>query len=156
MVAHGKIARPWPGRRESPYDSQLRSWHHRQILLRSNPNLTDKMTIPISPITQDLQTRLILLLDGIVREWDIELLEPLGAETRLVEDLGFESVDLMQLIVAIEQTFGVRGLPYEQVLMQDGGYVTEITVRQLTDFLHRFVPPQRPAGTATLAVGTRP
>ena len=99
-----------------------------------------KMTTLIPPTPQDIHTRLILLLDNMTQEWGTELLEPLGAETRLVEDLGFESVDLMQLIVAIEQAFGVRGLPYDQVLMRDGGYVTEITVRQLTDFLHRAIP----------------
>jgi acyl carrier protein len=86
---------------------------------------------------QSIQQQLTVLLNDMIQEWDIELLEPIGAETRLMADLGFESVDLMQLIVAIEQAFGVRGLPYEQVLMQDGGYVTEITVRQLADFLYR-------------------
>lgn len=94
------------------------------------------MTTTNLPTFQSMQQQLIALLNDMIQEWDIELLDPIGAETRLIEDLGFESVDLMQLIVAIEQTFGVRGLPYEQVLMQDGGYVTEITVRQLADFLY--------------------
>ena len=87
---------------------------------------------------QSIQQQLTVLLNDMIQEWDIELLDPIGAETRLIADLGFESVDLMQLIIAIEQAFGVRRLPYEQVLMQDGGYVTEITVRQLADFLCRF------------------
>ncbi|MCB1770084.1 MAG: acyl carrier protein [Candidatus Competibacteraceae bacterium] len=89
---------------------------------------------------KSIQEQLILVLNDMIQGWDMDFLEPINAETRLIEDLGFESVDLMQLIVAIEQTFEVRGLPYEQVLMQDGGYVTEITVRQLTAFLHRFIP----------------
>ena len=98
-----------------------------------------------------------LLLNDMIQEWDMEILESIDVETRLIDDLGFESVDLMQLIVAIEQTFGVRGLPYEQVLMQDGGYVTEITVRQLTDFLHRSIPLHRQTGAAAGQVaGTRP
>ena len=81
-----------------------------------------------------------MLLNDMIQGWDMDILEPIGMETRLIEDLSFESVDLMQLIVAIEQTFGVRGLPYEQILMQDGGYVTEITVQQLTTFLYQFIP----------------
>lgn len=89
-----------------------------------------------------IQERLTLLLSDMIQGWDMDTLEPIGAETRLIEDLNFESVDLMQLIVAIEQAFGVRGLPYEQVFMQDGGYVTEITVRQLTTFLHQCMPLQ--------------
>lgn len=97
----------------------------------------------ISPLTfQNVQQSLIVLLNDMIQEWDMEILESIDVETRLIEDLGFESVDLMQLIVAIEQTFGVRGLPYEQVLMQDGGYATEITVRQLTNFLCQAIPLQ--------------
>ncbi len=100
------------------------------------------MTTTNLPTFQSMQQQLIALLNDMIQEWDIELLDPISAETLLIEDLGFESVDLMQLIVAIEQTFGVRGLPYEQVLMQDGGYVTEITVRQLADFLYQSTAPQ--------------
>ena len=98
------------------------------------------MTIASAITAKNIQEQLILLLSDMIQGWDMDLLEPISAETRLIEDLNFESVDLMQLIVAIEQTFGVRGLPYEQVLMQDGGYVTEITVRQLTAFLCQFIP----------------
>lgn len=110
--------------------------------LRFRLILSEKMTTPLSSAMQDIQSRLIQLLNDMIHEWDIELLEPVGVETRLIEDLGFESVDLMQLIVAMEQAFGVRGLPYDQVLMQDGGYITEITVRQLAEFLYRFAPIQ--------------
>ncbi len=46
----------------------------------------------------DITTRLCLLLDDMIQEWDMELLDPINADTRLIEDLGFESVDLMQLI----------------------------------------------------------
>lgn len=95
------------------------------------------MAIPSSLTLATIESRLIQILHEIIQEWDIELLEPIGPETRLIEHLGFESVDLMQLIVAIEQAFEVRGLPYDQALMQDGGYITEITVRQLAEFLHR-------------------
>lgn len=100
-----------------------------------------------------IESRLIQLLQEIIQEWDIELLEPIGPETRLIEHLGFASVDLMQLIVAIEQAFAVRGLPYDQALMQDGGYITEITVRQLAEFLYRFIPASSPApGTSAASV----
>ena len=88
----------------------------------------------------DITTRLCLLLDDMIQEWDMELLDPINTDTRLIEDLGFESVDLMQLIVAIEQAFGARGLPYEKALMQDGGYVTEISVGQLAQFLSDNLP----------------
>jgi len=93
-----------------------------------------------APIEYFSCARLCLLLDDMIQEWDMELLDPINADTRLIEDLGFESVDLMQLIVAIEQAFGARGLPYEKALMQDGGYVTEISVGQLAQFLSDNLP----------------
>ncbi|HCB13299.1 MAG TPA: acyl carrier protein [Gammaproteobacteria bacterium] len=92
---------------------------------------------------KNIQEQLTMLLNDMIQGWDMDILEPIGTDTRLIEDLNFESVDLMQLIVAIEQTFGVRGLPYEQILMQDGGYVTEITVQQLTTFLYQLIPLHR-------------
>lgn len=46
---------------------------------------------------QSIQQQLAVLLNDMIQEWDIELLDPIGAETRLIADLGFESVDLMQL-----------------------------------------------------------
>jgi hypothetical protein len=53
------------------------------------------------------------------------------------------------LVVGIEEKFGVRGLPYEEVLMKDGAYVTEIHVSDLVNFLERHVPNLK--GTETAA-----
>jgi acyl carrier protein len=84
----------------------------------------------------EIQERVVAVLMEMVKDWDLDYLDPVGAQTKIVEDLGFESVDLMQLMVAVEKEFGVRGLPYEQILMEDGGYVNEISVGQLVEFLH--------------------
>jgi acyl carrier protein len=73
----------------------------------------------------------------MVQDWDLDFVEPIDGDTRLVSDLGFESVDLMQLVVAIEREFSVRGLPFEEILMEEGGYINEITVEQLVTFLDR-------------------
>ena len=83
-----------------------------------------------------IEQRVVAVLTDMVQDWDLDFVEPLGGQTKVVEDLGFESVDLMQLMVAIEKEFDVRGLPYDQILMEEGGYVNEITVGQLVDFLH--------------------
>ncbi|HRY14242.1 MAG TPA: acyl carrier protein [Candidatus Competibacteraceae bacterium] len=130
VKTHGKMARRPATLSASP------RLIHRQPWLKTGMTTTTTNARTVKSI----QEQLILVLNDMIQGWDMDFLEPINAETRLIEDLGFESVDLMQLIVAIEQTFEVRGLPYEQVLMQDGGYVTEITVRQLTAFLHRFIP----------------
>jgi acyl carrier protein len=79
----------------------------------------------------------------MVRDWDLDLAEPISMEARLVADLGFGSVDLMQLVVAIEKEFGVRGLPFEQLLMREGRYVNEIYLKELVGFLSTHLPPVR-------------
>jgi acyl carrier protein len=84
---------------------------------------------------QEIQTRLISILTNMMDDWDSDFSDPISSETGLVEDLDFESIDLIQLIVAIEKEFDVKGLPYEKVLMEDSAYIDEIHVYQLCDFL---------------------
>jgi len=82
-----------------------------------------------------IQTELIKILTDMLDEWDLDFSDPISGETALVEDLDFESIDLIQLIVAIEKRFDVKGLPFENILMEDSAYIDEIYVHQLRDFL---------------------
>lgn len=83
-------------------------------------------------ILQDL----IHILENMTSDWDMELSEPMGPQTKLIADLGFESIDVVQFIVAIEERFQRRGLPFEELLMTEGRYVDEIRVGDTADFLH--------------------
>ncbi|WP_420429702.1 acyl carrier protein [Algiphilus sp.] len=80
--------------------------------------------------------RLKDVLEDFIEDWDTELEAPIGRDTKLLEDLGFESIDIIQLVVAIEEAFGKRKLPFEQVLMHEGRYVDDLSVGQIADFLH--------------------
>jgi acyl carrier protein len=84
---------------------------------------------------QVIEEKVVQVLADMVRDWDLDLDDPISAETKIIGDLAFESIDLVQLTVAIEKTFNIRGLPYEEMLMEDGHYITEITVSQVVDFL---------------------
>lgn len=98
------------------------------------------MTGTVNTLSKEaIQGKVVEILQDMVQDWDLDFAEPIGSQTRIVEDLGFESVDLMQLMVAVEKAFSIRGLPYDEVLMEDGGYVTEITVGQLVDFLENGI-----------------
>ncbi len=55
--------------------------------------------------------------------------------TKIIEELEFESIDLIQLMVAVEKEFAVKGLPYEQIVIADGAYIEELRVSQVVDFL---------------------
>ena len=83
----------------------------------------------------DIQPRVISVLEEVTSDWDLDLPDGIGASTRLMEDLGFESIDVVQLVVSLEQAFERKSLPFEKLFMKDGDYVPELTVAQVTDFL---------------------
>ena len=63
----------------------------------------------------------------------------IGAETRLIADLGFESIDVVHLIVALEERFQRTDLPFENLLMKDGRYVSDLRVGEVAGFLSRHL-----------------
>lgn len=77
---------------------------------------------------QTILTNIIEILQDMTADWDTDFNGPIGPETRLVNDLSFESIDIVQFIVAIEECFQRRGLPWEEILMTDGRYVDEIKI----------------------------
>ena len=85
-----------------------------------------------------LETLATILAD-MTSDWDIEHEGGIGPETRLIADLEFESIDVVQLIVAIEERFQRRDLPFEKLLMKDGRYVDEFRVADAVDFLHQHL-----------------
>lgn len=85
--------------------------------------------------SQDVSSRLITILTDMTSDWDIELESQLDRNTRLIADLAFESIDIVELVVAIEQAFESRGIPFEQLLMVDGRYVDDLSVAQVSDFV---------------------
>jgi acyl carrier protein len=86
---------------------------------------------------------LVELLEDMITDWDTDFDGAIGPDTRLVADLEFESIDIVQFIVAIEERFQCKGLPFEEFLMTDGRYVDEIRVRDAVAFLHRHLNTRR-------------
>lgn len=81
----------------------------------------------------------IALLQEITQDWSTGLDGGILPTTSLVRDLGFESLDVVHLVTAIEQRYGRRDLPFEDLLMTDGHYVDDLTVEQIARFLHRHL-----------------
>ena len=86
-------------------------------------------------IIQDL----VGILEDMTSDWDLEFDGSIGAGTKLMEDLEFESIDVVQFVTAIEEHYGSRGLPFEELLMVDGRYVDEVVVENTADFLVRHL-----------------
>jgi acyl carrier protein len=85
--------------------------------------------------SQTVFRELVDILNDVPTEWDRGLNAEIGRETKLVADLNFDSVDVVQLAIAIEEQFRRRKLPFEKLLMVDGHYVDDVSVGQLVDFL---------------------
>jgi acyl carrier protein len=87
-------------------------------------------------------TNITEILQDMTADWDTDFSGPIGPEIRLVGDLGFESIDIVQFIVAIEERFQRRGLPWEEILMANGRYVDEIKVGDATALLFPYLNKQ--------------
>jgi len=85
---------------------------------------------------KNIEDEVLTVLQDIIQEWDVDLTEPLGTATNVVEDLGFASIDMIHLVISLEERFHKSGLGFDQLLMQDGRYVDDVNVAQLTDFLY--------------------
>lgn len=84
---------------------------------------------------EEIQSRVIAVLEDMTADWDVDSTDGIGSETKLMEELAFESIDVVQLVVAIEKEFDCKGLPFEKLFMHDGDYVDEILVKEVVDFL---------------------
>jgi len=83
--------------------------------------------------TIDIGERLRLTISEFVEDWglDTEITE----KTSLVGDLEFDSIDVIQLVVEMEKAFQSRKIGFQDLLMQDGRYVDDLTVGQIEAFL---------------------
>ncbi len=82
-------------------------------------------------------TTIVGIVKELTQDWDTEYSGSIRPETRLVGDLAFESIDIVQLIGAIEEHYQRRDLPFEELLMTDGRYVEELRISDVAAFLDR-------------------
>jgi acyl carrier protein len=83
----------------------------------------------------EIQNNIVSVLNDMTQDWELELENGINAETGLMSDLAFESIDVVQLAVSLEQRFAKKGLPFEKLFMRDGDYVDEIYVNEVVDFI---------------------
>jgi acyl carrier protein len=84
----------------------------------------------------EVQNQLTELVADIVRGWGYDMPDDTGPATRLVADLGFQSVDLVMLMLSIEAHWDVSGIPFERLLRIDGArYLDELSLGELARFL---------------------
>jgi acyl carrier protein len=101
------------------------------------------MTMNAPTLTPDqgaLLRDVIELVEDLSSGWDHALTGAIGPETRLVADLGCESMDIVMLLVAIEGRWERQDLGFDELLTRDGAYVTDLRVREVVEFLARRLP----------------
>jgi acyl carrier protein len=101
--------------------------------------LREPETVDMSTTTftkEDIQEKVIAALNEMTQDWDLELADGIGAKTQIMKELAFESIDVVQFVVVLEQAFERKGLPFEKLFMVDGDYVDDLQVCQVVDFLH--------------------
>ena len=93
----------------------------------------------MTPITtgdvERVQAEILLIIEDMVQDWDTQVEGGLGKSTQLVGDLGFSSVDIISLIVAIEEHFHTRDLEFADLLICDGRYVEDLSVGEVATFV---------------------
>jgi acyl carrier protein len=80
---------------------------------------------------------IVHILEEMTSDWDTGFSGGIGPATCLVADLGCESIDVVQFVVAIEERFKRRDFPIEKLLMVDDRYVDDLRVSDVVAFLHR-------------------
>lgn len=83
----------------------------------------------------EIADRLRATLDSFIEDWGLDA--TITADTKLVEDLEFDSIDVIQFVVAMESAFQSRSLGFQELLMQGGRYVDDLSVGQIEAFLEQ-------------------
>jgi acyl carrier protein len=97
-----------------------------------------------------IQSAVADIISDMLSELDLESDDPIEPSTSLIADLGFASVDFIQLIVQLEGHFQ-RKFGFHDLLMPNGHYVEDLAVGELVSFIQQrlegpsFCPPSAPS-----------
>lgn len=82
----------------------------------------------------DTEQIVVAVVTDLIQDWDLELDGDIAGGTRLVGDLEFASVDIIQLCVALEQRFDQK-FGFHDLLMENGSYVDDLPISRIADFI---------------------
>lgn len=98
----------------------------------------------MKPSKEEIAQTVEEILQDILKGWGVDD-EELSSESMLFSDLGFSSVDALEIMASLDMKFQ-RKLPYEKLVMKDGAYVDDLSIGELVDFIdtHFDDAPQGP------------
>ncbi|HMQ60565.1 MAG TPA: hypothetical protein PKE06_07855 [Flavilitoribacter sp.] len=82
---------------------------------------------------KEVEQVLVEILNDMIEMYELPEME-ITAETKLIEDLGFSSVDIMHMLATADMRFQAH-VPYEEMVLKDGEYVTELAVGEVAAYV---------------------
>jgi acyl carrier protein len=87
------------------------------------------------PPEQEIIATIREIVKNIMQDWGLDA--EVGTGTLLIKDLGFTSMDIIDLIATLETRYQ-RKLPYETLVTSaDGSYRNELAVKELAEFIRQ-------------------
>jgi acyl carrier protein len=83
---------------------------------------------------EQVEQDVLQIVKDMTQDFDFEFEGDIKPEAKFVENLAFESTDIVELIGAVEKKFQRRKLPFHKLVLKDGKYA-DFSIRQLSDFL---------------------
>jgi phosphopantetheinyl transferase/acyl carrier protein len=89
--------------------------------------------VRMRPSRQQIQDYLLQKMVELTQDWDYA--EPVGPESKLFTELGFESLDAVVLCTAIQEHYQTP-MPFAELLAEIGQQQRDLSINELTDFVN--------------------
>jgi phosphopantetheinyl transferase/acyl carrier protein len=99
--------------------------------------------VRMRPSRQEILDYLLLKMGELTQDWDYQ--DPVGPESLLFTELGFESLDAVVLCTAIQEHYQTP-MPFAELLAEIGQQQRDLSINELTDFVDTHLGP---AGAAS-------
>jgi acyl carrier protein len=88
----------------------------------------------VKPTPDQIAETIVTTIGNVTRDWSLSA--DVGPGTRLIGELGFTSMDVIDLFAMLDIAFRVK-LPFEQFVIggESGEYRQEMTVAELAAFV---------------------
>lgn len=87
----------------------------------------------------EIESKVIDIVREMVEELDgVNADSPITAESKLIENFGFASIDFVQLFVLIEEALQKK-LGFHNLIMRDGVYVDDLSIAELVNYVEQTI-----------------
>lgn len=84
---------------------------------------------------EQLEHNVLKVVREVITDWECDDDFVLSINTLFVKDLGFESIDIVRLVAALEQHFSKPSLPIEKLFLREDSFVDELSVNDVISFV---------------------